>query len=69
MSRKSTPTVEMSEYSLVQKKNLVSFKIGKLMPSARHTAAPMMARLNRNRRPPKRMALAQSRKTRTDAAR
>jgi hypothetical protein len=49
--------VEISEYSLVQKKKRVSFMMGKVRPSARQTAAPMMARLRRNRRPPNRMVL------------
>ncbi len=37
--RISTSTVVSSEYSLVQNMNLVSLRIGRLMPSARNTAA------------------------------
>ena len=55
--RISTSTVVSREYSLVQNMNLVSLRIGRLMPSARNTAAPMMAKLNRKRRPPSRMQI------------
>ena len=66
--RISTSTVVSSEYSLVQNMNLVSLRIGKLMPSARHTAAPMMAKLNRKRRPPSRMGCPSSRHARGDCS-
>ena len=49
----SENTVDSSECSLVKNTNLVSLMIGRLMPSARHTQAATIARLNRNLRPPR----------------
>jgi len=53
-----TQTVERRECSVDQKTYFVRRIMGRVMPSARQTDAAMIAKLKRNRRPPRRMSSA-----------